>query len=894
MPPEVVALPPSAAFWDEVAQALLVRAQPDYRMAASVDLSSVRVMVSTFEHIQLLRQALTRALDRAFIPPTIMTLGAAIGMLPPASGIFATASSERLMTLYASLRQHAWLKKLFTARRNTDLLPLAETLLALSDELTQALLPSLHVRPDAADARWQAALEQLSPSARHMVSDEAQLVQTIWKSQLDGNDAIVLRFVRMLAFADQATQPLFWISPVAPDPMEQAFLDAWAGRQAVTIFTLRWDAEGLAEAYCRAWSEVLDIPVLAASRPIGTPQGVSLFPAQSMEAEAQGGAQVIVDWLQQGKQQIAIVAQDRVVARRIRALLDRAQIQVADETGWKLSTTRAAAAIAAWLELIAASAETMALLDFLKSPFVMASAPGKADVLMKIELVLRRANVLSGWEAANKALADQPEARELIASLAQQAAQFSKPRTLCAWLGAMHAMLDALDMRTALQADEAGAQVLTMFSEIERDCVRVEQPFSFAEWRAFLNLQLESTAFVARNHDRRVIMLPLNGARLRTFDAVLVVGADGEHLPSRPVETLFFANSVRAELGLPTREQRQRQQLRDVIELLSSNDTVLLSWQMHKNGEPNPASPWIERLKLTLQQAGQASLPIHDVTLAKRHLDVMPVTMPRPAAPTLVPRRLSASGYNSLVACPYQFFATRMLGLSGIDELSDMPEKRDYGDWLHQILLQFHETLRDRTIPLADRPALLEAISNRVFAQELDRSAAALGYYARWQKNMSAYLAWVEKHEADGWTFSVGEERLERVLRWHDGEVLLHGRVDRIDHNADGQRMVLDYKSTGQSNLKNRLKLGEDQQLPFYGLLSHDSLASAAYVPLEADKNGIALVETAELDQWQQVLSSHITDNMQAIANGAPLPATGPESVCQYCDVRGLCRKGAW
>ena len=26
----------------------------------------------------------------------------------------------------------------------------------------------------------------------------------------------------------------------------------------------------------------------------------------------------------------------------------------------------------------------------------------------------------------------------------------------------------------------------------------------------------------------------------------------------------------------------------------------------------------------------------------------------------------------------------------------------------------------------------------------------------------------------------------------------------------------------------------------------------------------------------------------------AGLPANGTESVCQYCEVRGLCRKGAW
>jgi len=386
----------------------------------------------------------------------------------------------------------------------------------------------------------------------------------------------------------------------------------------------------------------------------------------------------------------------------------------------------------------------------------------------------------------------------------------------------------------------------------------------------------------------------LNGARLRAFDAVLMVGADAEHLPSQPTETLFFANVVRRELGLATRESRQRQQLRDVTELLLTNDCVVMSWQAHKNGEPNPVSPWIERLELCLARAGVAPIATHDVQIALRTLQPTPAVMPAPSAAQLMPKKLSASGYNSLVACPYQFFATRMLGLSGIDELSDMPEKRDYGDWLHQILAQFHQALHERSVSLGERKALLQQISDQVFANELDKSAAALGYYARWQKAMPAYLDWIAEREGQGWHFVLGEEKFEKVLRWADGEIILHGRVDRIDENVNGERVVLDYKSTNQLALRDKLKHGEDHQLPFYGLLSDMPLSAALYIPLEATKDKIKEVEAPQYETWQQTLSEQIVHNMQAIAQGASLPATGPEPVCQYCDVRGLCRKGAW
>jgi ATP-dependent helicase/nuclease subunit B len=223
-----------------------------------------------------------------------------------------------------------------------------------------------------------------------------------------------------------------------------------------------------------------------------------------------------------------------------------------------------------------------------------------------------------------------------------------------------------------------------------------------------------------------------------------------------------------------------------------------------------------------------------------------------------------------------------------------MPEKRDYGDWLHQILAQFHQVLRERSVSLDERAALLQQISDQVFANELDKSAAALGYYARWQKAMPAYLDWIAEREGQGWHFVLGEEKFEKVLRWADGEIILHGRVDRMDENTNGERVVLDYKSTNQLALRDKLKHGEDHQLPFYGLLSDTPLSAALYIPLEATKDKIKEVEAPQFETWQQTLSEQIVHNMQAISQGAPLPATGPEPVCQYCDVRGLCRKGAW
>ncbi|MBI3283846.1 MAG: PD-(D/E)XK nuclease family protein [Burkholderiales bacterium] len=902
--PELI--PASPAFWQQAA-AVFLRAATEHGLlpAAGRDYSALRVVVPTYVHAQLLLKALAAELKGNFIPPRIHTLFALLEMQTPDPAMpRASSASERLMGLYAELRQHAWLKKLFSARRNTDLLPLAQTLLSLSDELTLAMLPLTGQDGAAMQQGWQAALAQLPAPAQALLSEEAQLVWSVWQSQLDAHDPLLQRYQNLLRLAGQAREPLIWISPTVPDAMESAFLARWAQQQPVLPLRLDWRAPALPQPYRDAWPGLQEGE--AAS---GVPAGdadtthIRLCRATSLEDEALQGAQTVLDWLQAGKQSVAVIAQDRVVARRIRALLERAQVRVADETGWKLSTTRAAAALAAWFEVVASRADTVALLDLLKSPYLEyapagAESENKADLVMRIELILRRANVLGGWDAVLAALNNKAEAEHAyrwLATLARQANKFSGRRSLSAWSALGLQILHELSMFNALQADHAGAQIVQALQALHSDCRQMESDFSFAEWRALINLQLENTPFITSHPDKRVMMLPLNGARLRSYDAVLLAGADAAHLPSQPGEVLFFANAVRRECGLVTREARQNQQLRDFTELLLANPEVVLSWQGHLNGEHNPLSPWLAQLGLSLERNAQAGLAEVRLDLPAQQLQAIVMQQPRPSAPALLPQDLSASAYHSLVVCPYQFFAGRMLRLSAIDELSDMPEKRDYGDWLHAILKKFHDRLQQAAV--ADQQQaeqLLRTISQDFFETILRQSPSALGYRARWEKVIPAYVTWMRQREQDGWQFEIGEAWCEKSLSWDGGQINLRGRIDRIDCNAEGERAVLDYKTKNTTDLRKRLQNGEDHQLPFYGLLAEPAAGHASYVALEMAQEKTGDVAAADFEAWTQALQLAILDNMQSIQQGAALPAHGVESACQYCDMRGLCRKGAW
>ncbi len=49
-----------------------------------------------------------------------------------------------------------------------------------------------------------------------------------------------------------------------------------------------------------------------------------------------------------------------------------------------------------------------------------------------------------------------------------------------------------------------------------------------------------------------------------------------------------------------------------------------------------------------------------------------------------------------------------------------------------------------------------------------------------------------------------------------------------------------------------------------------------------------------DIVQWRDRLVRAIQDDMVRIEHGAPLPALGDGSACDYCAARGLCRKDFW
>ena len=121
---------------------------------------------------------------------------------------------------------------------------------------------------------------------------------------------------------------------------------------------------------------------------------------------------------------------------------------------------------------------------------------------------------------------------------------------------------------------------------------------------------------------------------------------------------------------------------------------------------------------------------------------------------------------------------------------------------------------------------------------------------------------------------------------------MLTGRLDRIDHGADGLGLV-DYKTGGMPGADD-VASGEAVQLPFYALLADAPVQRVEYLGLERQVKSHAVLEGDELAHLVADNGRRLATVLEQIGAGTALPAWGDDDTCGYCTVRAVCRKDAW
>lgn len=664
----------------------------------------------------------------------------------------------------------------------------------------------------------------------------------------------------------------------------------------------------------------------------------SLYQARDAEDEAQAAAAMVIQALQSARTQgdrrpVALVAQDRVLTRRVRALLapleSQGRLRLTDESGWKLSTTRAAAAVSRLLAAAQPQASSDDVLDWLISGWVDGGGLGD-EAVHALEMRWRQIRLLSPW-GSQETVPLWLWAQGVLQPV--QALHGQRSTTLRQALDVLATALRGAGVWSRLEADDAGLSVLQALrlqdpaaedgDALARSWVMAAQGtrVGLRDLVQWVQQTLEEATFmpVASPHPPDVVITPMSRAVLRPFGAVVLPGADDGQLGLMPTAG-WMAPALARQLSLPEPAQQQRSQWEAFALLACSPGMVALARQV-RDGEPVAPSPWLTRWWWV--QSGQWLDHSWPSAPDPRHSQDMPLAwQARPqaaldVADALAPQRLSASAYEQLRACPYRYFACSVLGLRALDELEEGLESSDYGTWLHEVLKRYHQQR-----PADQAPAALTDDVAR-WLQEAEAVAQEMGllsepqraYFAPYRVTLSqlaqAYVEWVRAQEAQGWCW----EALERRLEWRaplpevgpHAQVTLYGHLDRVDRHATAQGVqwrVMDYKTGAVQALKDKVRQPmEDTQLAFYALLAAQAWQDAPQAdhsrPMEAlylrvHHSGIEAFEHPDALRSAQALHEGVVSDLSRIWRGHPMQALGEGAVCEYCDVRGLCRKDHW
>ncbi|MDR1275671.1 MAG: PD-(D/E)XK nuclease family protein [Candidatus Accumulibacter sp.] len=946
-PDQTLAVIADESFFDTLASRLLeFHASRADAAVAPADLSGILVLTPSTAIGAELRAALARASSTALLLPRFDTMKNWAFRAPLENVPEPFPPSGRVVLLYEALRVRDWFDE--AARWE-----IASEIAALFDELSAR---SIALPED--EGTFAARLEEayaLDDSPPLMF--EARIVYELWKAlnlsgALDANLVYQARLTLLARDAEKAP-PLFVVLDAAPEealiPAEREFLRRAAKFRRVGVFhpaPREERATPLLRVLDAAWSrkpDALDAsdasnisnasdasnaPLRERARALSRilPQSplvgrLRILAVEGREAEARAAVAQTGEWLRQGLRRIALIAQDRLTARRVRALLERRRILVKDETGWKLSTSRAAATIDTLLEVAAGNAWYSDVLDLFKSPYVFSDLgeDERAAGVFALETAIRRTSTQNDLLKMRRCAAGvgAPEAKSvalaLIDRLTEAVSFVSGGRaSLSEWLVRLDKALQVLGALAPFETDAAGRALLKLLEERRVELSANTALFSFGVWRTWLDREMESVNFRDETIESPVVLTPLKAAGLRRFEAALILGGDSRHL-AVDARGRFFNDSVRRALGLLTREDEENALRRELEHVLSVVPHVAATWCQDE--ESGPLAPELALLSILhelawgddLREACLASCPEPEVD---PDAPVDPAFAAPVAPPDLIPERVSTSACKTLVACPYLFFARHVLGLGEIDEVREEMQKNDYGNFVHRVLEAFHT--RHPLVSALEKDearAALQTCVDEVFDPYITDDFPAIAWKGRWEKRLDAYLDWQRAREAAGWRCARSEVEVGSTLTLDGGKRLeLHGRIDRVD--TMGPRVgkglpqgvaLLDYKTQKPSRIEEYID--DDVQLALYALMYGEETGKsttenagfpkeAAYVALDDEE--ISTVESggaaASLEEEVKLQKERLLRVFNALYAGAKLPAHGASRVCAYCEIYGLCR----
>jgi ATP-dependent helicase/DNAse subunit B len=387
-----------------------------------------------------------------------------------------------------------------------------------------------------------------------------------------------------------------------------------------------------------------------------------------------------------------------------------------------------------------------------------------------------------------------------------------------------------------------------------------EYRYTFSEWLFLLKKTFMHARFQVPPEDERgVQVLGMEEGMGRAWAEIHVGGLIDGKFPQRLPQNIFLPEATLETLGVRTLENARLNAAYQFYRLLLAAPRVSLTWPAAVGDKPMVQSPFLAELApfvraglVKPRENERFSLSVHDSRsvpeLAKavsrlkevRGLEsvlaadreglagiksALELRQPERTASVAAQDQteFSVTELDDYLTCPYDYYAKHRIRIAPLEEVTEDISALERGSKAHAILRDFYEQWKG-PVRSADREKARELLASLAQA-EYGREADTF----RNRREHDFFLNTMAERFLDA-EVALGSSAFRPVrlewkiesftLRLADGtEVELHGKIDRIDADQDGNFVVIDYKSGKYPEAREKLEQ-EIFQLPVYAAMA--------------------------------------------------------------------------
>ncbi|MET3589035.1 ATP-dependent helicase/nuclease subunit B [Bartonella silvatica] len=523
----------------------------------------------------------------------------------------------------------------------------------------------------------------------------------------------------------------------------------------------------------------------------------------------------------------ALITNDRNLARRVCAELQRFGIEANDSGGMPLAETLPSTLLRLILENIFQPYDPIAFLSLLKHPLttLRQNRHRLREMAENFEIFVLRGNTgcihicecnqfLEKWiktrfqDAALDTFEQQKseEARllcDLLVKAVEPLASLMKQEEECTINEAAVATVEVFEnfgrdennSLAHLYQDEAGQALLTFLRELVSDHSRLK--FPLCEWPAIFSALITTRSVTPSpgGHPRLFIWGTLE-SRLQTVDTVIIGGLNEGSWPISANNDAFLSRPMKIMLTLEPPEQRIGLSAHD-FQWAMRMDKVVMSRALRVNHVPSLPSRWLLRLETVIgKQVWKQIRARGDVFLHwAKTLDNMDMvsSAPRPCpVPPLKmrPRHFSVTEIATLRYDPYAIYAKKILRLKPLKTLIHDSRAAERGILYHAIFAAFCTQIKNPNTQNA-LDALL-ALGRREFDKYDLPSDTKTIWWSHFENLAPFFIQWEQ---------SLGPRKryaevISQKIPIENTGVTLSGRADRIDVLQDKTVEIIDFKTS--------------------------------------------------------------------------------------------------